>query len=724
MNKVLIISIYNYLSDLLRINMKQMAYSKIIAWIVLCTINIKASAQLDTVLVTAQKRTELLQKVPLAVSSLSSKQVEAYRIWNIKDISGIIPNVYSADPGDGRDVTAIRGIATTSYDPSTVVYIDGVNQFNLDTYIPNLFDVERIEILRGPQGSLYGRNAMGGVINIITKQPNNYTSGSAELNWGNYGQKRLNLNIKTPILKDKLLIGASGLYNTRDGFYQNQYNQLPYDRQNGISGNYYLKYIINKQWSINFNTKHRDQENKGAFPLVIGIEEAFKNPFILNQNATTIMKDKTINSALSIVYNGNTYQFSAQTAYQKNYRYYTNPIDGDFSPLNAISVVNNYGKDWNQISAWTQDFKLNSVNNQSLKWTIGAYLFSQNAPTKQGTYFGADAYLMGIENSNFTLINTTSIKRKGIAIYGQATYAITDKLNATAGLRRDFEAIQQSVEGSLMMDGNTTIYETQPLISRKTNFGALSPKLGLDYQFSSTQMAFINYSKGFRPGGLSPLSSDPSQPPLIRYKPEYSNNIELGLKNTLFQNHASLNLTLFYTQLVDAQVPTLVLPDAITIIQNRGKLNSNGIELEFTAKANRHVSIDYNAGFTHARFERLEIAQNGSSNIFNGNKQIFTPDLVSNLALQYDQKIKNYLTAFIRTEWKYIGTTYFDLANTIKQSPYNIINASIGFKLSNVNIQYWSRNLTNQRYISYAYDFGAIHLGDPTTNGCSIAIKF
>ncbi|MFN5987508.1 MAG: TonB-dependent receptor plug domain-containing protein, partial [Chitinophagaceae bacterium] len=138
-------------------------------------------AQLDTIIVTAQKRTELLQKVPIAVSSFNSNQVSAYRIWNTKDISGIIPTVYSADPGDGRDVTAIRGIATTSYDPSTAVYIDGINQFNLDSYIPNLFDLERIEILRGPQGSLYGRNAMGGVINIITKQPTNYSSGSAEL---------------------------------------------------------------------------------------------------------------------------------------------------------------------------------------------------------------------------------------------------------------------------------------------------------------------------------------------------------------------------------------------------------------------------------------------------------------------------------------------------------------------------------------------------------------
>ncbi len=704
--------------------MKNKAFLRIFLLLSSSILSFPSFAQLDTVLVTAQKKTELLQKVPLAVSSFNSKQINAYRIWNIKDISGIIPNVYSADPGDGRDVTAIRGIATTSYDPSTAVYIDGVNQFNLDTYIPNLFDVERIEILRGPQGSLYGRNAMGGVINIITKQPTNNTSGSAELNWGNYGQKRMNLNIKTPIIKEKLFVGASGLFDAREGFYLNEYNQLPYDRQRGISGNYFLKYIINKQWSITFNSKYRNQENKGAFPLVFGVEEAFNNPFVLNQNATTIMKDKTSNSSMSILYNGTKYQFSTQTAYQKNYRYYTNPIDGDFSPIDAITVVNNYGKDWNQISAWTQDLKLNSIGNQPFKWTIGAYLFSQNAPTQQGTHFGADAYLMGIENSNFTLINTTKSKRKGIALYGQATYALSEKLNLTAGIRNDFEQIEQSVNGSLLMDNNEAMYETQALINRTTDFGALSPKLGLDYTISATQMAFVNYSKGFKAGGLSPLSSDPSQPPLIRYKPEYSNNIELGLKNTLFNNHARLNLTVFYTRLVDAQVPTLILPDAITIIQNRGKLISKGIELEFIAQANAHLSIDYNAGITNAKFETLEIAQNGNANILNGNTQIFTPDFVSNLALQYDQKFNKNLSGFVRTEWRYIGRTYFDLANSIQQNPYSIINASLGIQMGDVQIKFWTRNLTNQKYISYAYDFGAVHLGDPATSGLSIAIKF
>ncbi len=705
--------------------MSHQAFPKTPFIVLLSIISIQAFAQLDTVKVTAQKRTELLQKAPIAVSNLNSQQISAYRVWNIKDISGLIPNLYSADPGDSRDVNTIRGIATTSYDPTTAVYIDGVNQFNLDTYIPNLFDVERIEILRGPQGSLYGRNAMGGVINIITKQPSNITNGSAELTWGNYGQKRINASIKTPLLKDKLFIGASGLFDAREGFYTNDYNQLPYDRQRGFSGNYYLKYLLNSKWTITFNIKHRNVENKGAFPLVFGVEEAFNNAYKLNQNATTIMKDKTMNSSLSLVYNGSIFQFSSQTAYQSNYRYYTNPIDGDFAPIDAVTVVNNYGKDWNNIKAWTQDFKFNSNNNNSpIKWTAGMYLFAQDAPTKQGTHFGTDAYLMGIEEGNFTLVNSTTAKRKGIALYGQATYAINQKLNLTAGLRNDFEQLEQSVSGAFSSDFDPAIFETQALISRKTDFGALSPKLGLDYSFNSEQMGYINYSKGYRAGGLSPLSSDPSQPPLIRYKPEHSNNIELGLKNTLFNNHARLNITAFYTQVNDAQVPSLILPDAITVTKNNGKLNSKGVELEFTAQASTHFTIEYNVGYTNAKFESLAIAQNGSSSILNGNKQIFTPDLSSILAVQYEKYFNKDVKGFIRTEWKYTGATYFDLANSIKQSPYNLLNASVGIQLNDISFKIWTRNLSNQRYISYAYDFGAVHLGDPATSGLTISARF
>ena len=169
-----------------------------------------ASKQLDEVIVTAEKKEENVQAIPSSISALSAKTViNDYRLWNSKDLTAIVPNLYSANPGDGRNVTSIRGITSSSYDPAVTTYIDGVNQFTLDTYIPQLIDMERIEVLRVPQGTLYGRNAMGGVINIITKQPTNNTSGFLEVSTGNYGEQRYTAAIRTPFINSKLFFGAS-----------------------------------------------------------------------------------------------------------------------------------------------------------------------------------------------------------------------------------------------------------------------------------------------------------------------------------------------------------------------------------------------------------------------------------------------------------------------------------------------------------------------------------
>lgn len=155
--------------------------------------------RLETVTVTAQKREEIIQEVPLSITSLSYEAVKESRIQNVNDLAAVSPNLYAGDPGDRRTVTSIRGIVSTSYDPAVAVYIDGVNQFNLDTYITQLFDIERIEVLRGPQGTLYGRNAMGGVINIITREPKEETSVFAEATIGNYNRQRLLAGLRTSL---------------------------------------------------------------------------------------------------------------------------------------------------------------------------------------------------------------------------------------------------------------------------------------------------------------------------------------------------------------------------------------------------------------------------------------------------------------------------------------------------------------------------------------------
>jgi iron complex outermembrane recepter protein len=684
--------------------------------------------KLEDVIVTAQKRSELLHNIPLAISSLNAKQIEDFRINQIKEITSIIPNLYSADPGDGRDVTSIRGIATTSYDPATTVYIDGVNQFGLDTYIPSLFDVERIEVLRGPQGTLYGRNAMAGVINIISKQPTNTTSGFASYSLGNYGQNRFNLSLKTPLIKDKLFFGASILYDARNGFYTNQFNNQSYDKQHSFSGNYFLKYLVNQQWSVLLNIKNRNQRNNGAFPLTFDAANSIADPFVLNQNATTTMMDNTLNSSLSVHYSGHSFDFVSQTAYQKNYRYYTNPIDGDFSPYDAVSVINNYGKQWNNVKVWTQEFKIASPtsDNKRLKWTAGSYLFYQDAPNKQATRFGADANsIMMVGDSLFSLINTTKTTKQGIAFYGQITYAISKQLNFTAGLRNDYEHLSQTVMGQYQHDPMPSPITTTPDTSATLNFSAWSPKLALDYHFNTHTMGYVQYSKGFRTGGLSALGSDPSQPPLVGYLPEHSNNFELGIKNNLLQDRLSINISVFYTKVNDAQVPTLVLPDAITVTKNVGKLNSKGFELELKAQASKSLYIQYSFGYTNAKFESLQLSSQGSAVNLDGKKQIFSPDYTSMLAVQYTHNITaGKSSVFVRGEWKYLGTTYFDLANNIKQTPYHLINASAGLNIKNISIQGWIRNALNQKFISYAYDFGAVHLGDPSTFGCTLSFHF
>ena len=686
-----------------------------------------AAKTLDEVVVTAQKKEEALQNIPISITAISAKQVEQYRLWDSKELTGIVPNLYSNNSGDKRNVTSVRGIVTTSYDPAVTTYVDGVNQFSLDTYIASLSDIERIEVLRGPQGTLYGRNAMGGVINIITKQPTNTTNGFAELDNGNYGLWRFSGGIRTALVKSRLFFGASGMFTKRNGFYTNNFNNTSFDKQQSFTGNYYLKFIPSAKWAMTVNVKHQNNRNNGPFPLVNGVEDALQNPFQLNQDAVGKMIDNTLNTSLSIDYKGTSCNFTALTAWQTNYRYYNAPLDGDFSPADAVTVINDYGGDWNKVKVFTQEVKFTSPGNTAspFKWTAGSYFFHQYNPSKQATHFGKDAGLIGVPDSNFSLVNSTKAKNTGIALYGQVSYAVDKKLSLIGGLRYDYENKSLSVLGEYSKDGETP-FVIRPDTSATQHFSALSPKIGLNFAATTRSNLFATYSRGYRTGGLTQLSSDPSQPPLYPYKPEYSNNIEAGIKNSFFQSRLQLNVTLFYTRVTDAQVPTLILPDAITVTKNTGKLNSKGAEFELSATPTKGLQVDYNFGYTDATYHSLKISQNGSVVDLNGRKQIFTPGVTSMTAVQYSFYISSThdIKMVARGEWFYLGKEYFDLANTILQNPYSLLNVRIGVSSKHIDVFFWGRNINNKKYIAYAYDFGAVHLGDPKTFGITVAAKW
>lgn len=681
--------------------------------------------QLDEVVVTAQKSDENIGHVPLSITALPANQLAAYGVKNIRDIRTIIPNLYAGNPGDGRNVVSVRGIVSTGYDPAVATYIDGVNQFGLDTYISDLLDVERIEVLRGPQGTLYGRNAMGGVINIITRQPGNTTTGFAGIDAGSFGQQRYTLGLRRPLIKGKLFLGATAMYNLQNGMYTNEFTAARFDKSAGVMGSYFLKYLANERLSMTLNIKHNANRNNGAFPLVGSMSAAFENPFKVNQDATARMVDNLINASFSVNHSGKLVNISSQTAYQSNYRFYKTPIDGDFSPLDIVTIQNNFGKEWNKVQVLSQEFKFSSpsTSESRFNWTAGLYGFYQYSPTKQGTHYGADAGLYGSPIINFTDLATHTAKSMGVAAYAQLGYTITSKLSATAGLRYDYEHKKLNGFNEIILDGMTPS-STPPFEHGLKSFHAFSPKLSLMYQLNEQSNLFAGYNRGFRAGGINQTSHESLR--FATYLPENSNGFEIGSKNTFLNGRFRVNAALFYTEVNNAQVPTLILPEAITVTKNAGKLRSKGAELEISAIPLKGLSVDYNLGYTDARYSNLKLGKEDGVLNLDRNKQVFTPDYTSMLALQYAYELSaaGPVKLIGRAEWAATGKQYFDMENKLEQKAYALFNAKFGISSKRLDFFIWGRNLDNKIYADYAYDFGATHLGNPRAYGMSISTKF
>ena len=176
----------------------------------------------------------------------------------------------------------------------------------------------------------------------------------------------------------------------------------------------------------------------------------------------------------------------------------------------------------------------------------------------------------------------------------------------------------------------------------------------------------------------------------------------------------------------DAQVPTLILPAAITVTRNTGKLISKGAELEASANPVKGLQIDYSFGYTDAHYQSLNLSENGAAIDLAGKKQIFTPETTSMLASQYTVALdsRSGVRLVVRGEWFWIGRQYFDLDNTITQNPYSKVNARVGVSAKHLEFFVWARNLTATKYIEYAYDFGAVHLADPRTYGVTVKTLF
>lgn len=678
----------------------------------------ESNTQLQEVVVTAEKFENSIQKVPVAMTALGAEMIEQQKVVQIGDLLMSSPNFMAMSTGSPTlNIVASRGILTFSTDPALGVYIDGVPMFAGYGSSLQLMDIERVEILRGPQSTLYGRNALGGIVQVITKRPTNHTRGFVEVSLGNYNHQRYGAGISGALIKDKLYAGFNGLYDSHKGYFINEFTGKDFDFPKSYNGNLYLKYLASDKLKFTLNAKAERNDIQGTFPYAMNFETALANPRTVNQNGTNIEVRDLFNTALTADYRASKYKLSSITGYTYRQQLYED-YDQDFTPLDLI-VFESKAQDQKTI---TQEFKI--VTDQGEKWqfTGGLFGYYDRFKSPNTTRFNAD-YAMFDPNAPYasTLVSTASLF--GLAVYGNIIYELSDKWKLSAGLRYDIEDRDMVTYSEFEKEPNPVQVSEETKIDGSNN--AFSPKLNLSFSPNDDLMFYAGYARGFRQGGFNLYTTDPNH---FTYEPEYTDNFELGVKSEWLDHKLRANLALFHINWNNQQ-QNINYPNLF--IDNVGEMTSKGIELELTALPFKGLEVSYNFGYTDAEYQTLILPDaNGVEQNYKGNKQVFTPNFNSSLSLTYNQKLGNDLELYVLPQWKLLGKQYFNYYNDLVQDPFSLFNLNIGVTYKNYEISLWGKNLADTKYLSFAYatntaDQAPVLYGDsPRIIGISLKARF
>ena len=684
---------------------------------------------LDGVIVTSATKQEVAaREVPASITRIDAEAIDKLRVWNQRGINALTGNltVVNAGEGDGNNYS-IRGVTSLNFDPSVTTYVDGVNQFNIYSNIEFLHDVESIEILKGPQGTLFGRNAIGGVINITTRPPSNQWRGKAEASFGNYNLWRYNASVSGPIVDNKLYFAVAGLLGQQDGYFTNTVDNTNFNSREYIGGSASLRYNIADRWAISFNGKAYQREVVGYVPYAANDSVVFANPFEVSQDAVGNVRQDWIQASLKVDYTGSNLNFSNILSYQSS-EYTLNNVDIDFTPLDFNAFNRPIPGSENTARVVTNELTFsNPASAEKIKWIAGSYAFRQELPVNQIIRTGEDAVAVDPSAPN-QVFNFNEGTNSGVALFGQVSYAVTDQVEVIGGIRYDYEE-RETITQTDFIQGDNPRVNIMPQQTRRVDFGAFSPKLGLNWLASNSMSLYAIYSRGYRIGGINP-SIDPR---FEQYDPETSDNFELGMKGKLLGNTLNYAFSAFYInrENIQTQVFEPVSSGINFITLSTGDGRNLGLEMELSYLLTQGLQVSYHLGLLDAEYTRLEIPDfsAGGNQVLAGKTVIFSPPVTSNLIIDYTKVLKigtQNLVLNGNIQWVAQGRQFFDFNNTVSQDAYSLINGRVGAIYAGVGLHFWTQNLFDEQYIQWAPPIGAPtpYLGAPTTFGLSFSYQF
>ncbi len=739
---------------------------------------------LTEVVVTARHRTENAAKVPVAITVLKGSDLARNKLYNLNKIQQEAPSLQIQGVNPRNQTITIRGLGanpgltTEGFEQGVGTYIDGVYYARTAITLFDLFDLDRVEVLRGPQGTLFGKNTTAGALNIVTREPAAKRTAEVELSYGNYNLEQGHLLLSGPIsdtLGASLTLGDTKQQST----YRSYQSGKPFKGLENASARGQVVYKPNEDLKIRLLGDYNRQDVVGATSDISSIlpttladgttktgfyqhaAAAGYTPLPINPWARTsdinsynhwAMKTGGVSGQGD--YNLNGFTLSSISAY----RYFNIRPNYDADGTGA-TVFQTLGVNISQQQV-SQELRLASPTGQAIEYTGGLYYFWQQSVINSFSIYGnqAEQFLYGAANPAAILTGVDQFQHYNPAVssesaYGHATWHVTPRFDVIAGARYTYEDKTGTLNAydpgnitpiaDLPAAYQTSAAKTRNALAPTLNYsphwsgGAPSGTFGVSYQITDKSLAYATYSRGFQAAGLNLAGAAASVPKVVA--PEYVNSYEAGLKSTFFNNRIQFNESLFWSDVSNFQATVFDSNLNTTYIANAGNVRSRGAEFEARAVPLNGLSTSFAVTYDDATYQHLEatscpyLYSDKTSCNLSGEPLAGVSRWAISASADYSYPVTEDYEIYTGGNYLY-RSSYYSQFNDDQYSRipgYGVLNLHLGFRPETArwDVELWSNNISNKRYfavLSPTSSTGIVGatLGDPRTYGLTLKLKY
>ncbi len=676
------------------------------------------TTEVQTVVVTARQWAEPLQSVPGAVTVQSADDMKSAGVKDLRDAARSVPNLTLGDFSVRRlTFPYLRGIGSGRNSAAVTTIIDGVPQLSYATANQEFLDVERIEFLRGPQGALYGRNTLGGAINVVPRLPGREPISSVSLSGGNCGLFDARVSTEGPVGPKQAAGSISAGYSTRDGYTENDITGNKIDSRESFFGRAQVLWPDEGPWNFRLSV-NGETDRDGDYALG-DLASLRARPYHVSHDYEGSSERDLSQPVFTATRRDGKVDLTSITAFQ--WWRSEDQTDLDMTPADLIRRDNEENQ-----QAWIQEFRLASAeatpiklgDQITLRWLLGTMAYHSAYQQRAFNDYRPGAIAMLGLPMAYQQHEDADLNDTGVSLYGQSVLTFAERLELGLGLRDDYEhrsADLRQYANPPFMPGSSPEAEK--------DFNQVSPHASLGYHLTPELLPYVQVSKGYKAGGFNTLAI----PGHAEFNEETSRTYETGLKTAWLKNRVVANAALFHTDWDDLQLDVPAGSPGVFFIDNAGKARSEGGELELSVRPLTGLTLFGGAGLLTSEFRPGSLS--GGTDI-SGNELPFAPHLTWHAGTEYAQTITAQYTGFIRIEGVGTGHYYYDASNAESQDNYMLVNTRLGVGSRLWRVETWINNIFDQDYIPIAFPYqlapsGYVgENGAPRTVGVSLSRAF